>query len=629
MPTENLKSIDANIDKDEIFQDFSNSDRYIANKRAEWDDKEKIFFARLSDNISADETKSQVHDPRLSTYIIERSGRVVAQLPRGKTKPLSKSNRGKAKLMDVILDKYILPNANSQFPLLTKLKLMQVYSNIYGSSFGLVDWLVDKKRGYVGPDLWLIGIRDFFPQVGAISLEDSDYAMVSTIKTKSWLKTLDPELWQNIDKVLDNDADNRIIGKSRSQLSSERISTRYSEYYQDDAESSRNPYIEVITRYERDRWITFLPDYGEIIRVIENPHQNHMLPIVSKHNFPILEDFYGLGEFERSETLQKSLDSLINLYFDGVKMSLYPPLQINTDGVTPSSIKMRPGSKWFVDRPNVDVQPTMVSPRGLETFTASYQYLLSALQNSQGTSETNISSGTDVTMGKTPQALRMQLSRENTRDSMERTQLEYTVTQIMNRFINLEATKMPSALVISLFGSEIDEIITDFPDLVEIFEDGQSGKLTINKSEIEGKYIYDIDSGSMSRKDEISEIENLSMLLRQVLSGAQIEPQSGQLVSPILKAFEASGKKLDVAEMFKRIIVGSGVEDWDKIILDADDIENQPTTKIKDLANEVNTFLSELGGEEPQQPQQPQQPIQGEPRYQPRQPQQPQPISNI
>jgi len=133
----------------------------------------------------------------------------------------------------------------------------------------------------------------------------------------------------------------------------------------------------------------------------------------------------------------------------------------------------------------------------------------------------------------------------------------------------------------------------------------------------------------MSRKDEISEIENLSMLLRQVLSGAQIEPQSGQLVSPILKAFEASGKKLDVAEMFKRIIVGSGVEDWDKIILDADDIENQPTTKIKDLANEVNTFLSELGGEEPQQPQQPQQPIQREPRYQPRQPQQPQPISNI
>lgn len=616
MPNNKIKSIDPKIDKEEVFEDFSNSDRYITNKRAEWDDKEKIFFAKLSDDISDDETKSQIHDPRLSTYIIERSGRVIAQLPRGRTFPISKSNRGKAKLMDLILDKYVLPNANSQFPLLTKLKLMQVYSNIYGSSFGLVDWLVDKRAGYIGPDLWLIGIRDFFPQVGAVSLEDSDYAMVSTIKTKSWLKSLDPDLWQNIDIVLDKMADTNIKSTSRSQLSSERISTRYSEFYTDDSESKRNPYIEVITRYERDKWITFLPDHGEIIRVIENPHDNGMLPIVAKHNFPILEDFYGLGEFERSETLQKSLDSLINLYFDGVKMSLFPPLQINTDGVTPSSIKMRPGSKWFVDRPNVDVQPTQVSPRGLETFTTSYQYLLGALQNSQGTSETNISSGVDSTMGKTPQALRMQLSRENTRDSMERYQMEQTVTQIMNRFINLESKKIPSSLVMTLFDKEIDEIIVDFPDLVEIFEDGKSGKITINKEEIEGKYIYDIDSGSMSRKDEVTEVENLSMLLRQVLNGAQIEPQSGELVSPILKAFEKSGKRLDVAEMFKRIIVGSGVDDWDKIVLEKEDLESKPNKQAEDLLSELNKTLTQMGGNQPQQPnqqrtqQQPQQPIQ-------------------
>ena len=596
MAKSKIKLIDADVDKDQIFADFSNSDRYISTKRGDWDDKEDIFFARLADDITSDETKSQIHDPRLSTYVIERSGRVTSQLPRGKAVPISKSNRGKAKLMNLIMDKYVLPNANSQFPLLTKLKLMQVYSNVYGASFGLVDWVVDRKKGYVGPDLWLVGIRDFFPQIGAVSLEDSDYAMVSTIRSKSWLKTLDPDLWQNIDKVLDGMADENLKSTSRSSMSSERISKRYSEYYTDDQESKENPYVEIVTRYERDKWITFLPDHGEIIRVIENPHQNGQLPIVSKYNFPVLEDFFGMGEFERGETLQKSLDSLINLYFDGVKMSLFPPLQINTDGVTPSSIKMRPGSKWFVDRPNVDVQPTQVSPRGLDTFVASYQYLLGALQNSQGTSETNIPMGVDATLGKTPQALKMQVARENVRDSMERFQMEQTVNQIMERFVNLEAKKMPSALVISLFGEEIDEIAVDFPDLIDVFEDGESGKVTINRDEIAGKYIYEIDSGSMSRRDDASEVENLSQLLRQVINGAQVEPQTGKVVSPMLKAIEESGYKADIGELFKRIIIGAGVDNWDKIIVKIDPKEQQAKTDAENLLRDMNQVVGGAQG---------------------------------
>lgn len=616
MDDKEIKSIDPDLDKNEIFSGYAASDRYVQTKRSEWDDKENLLFSRLSDDITSDETKSQIHDPRLSTYIIERSGRVTSQLPKGTTRAISKSNRGKSDLMNLVTDKYILPNANSQFPFLTKLKLMQVYSNVYGASFGLVDWVVDKRRNYIGPDLFLINIRDFFPQVGAISLEDSDYVYVSSLKTKSWLKARDPEVWENIDKVLDDMAEEQIKGKSRSQMSSERISTRYSEYYKDDAESKDNPYIEVVTRYERDRWITFLPDHNEIIRIIENPHKNEkgkpngMLPVVAKYNFPVIEDFFGLGEFERGESLQKSLDSLINLYFDGVKMSLFPPLQINSDGVTASSIKMRPAAKWLVDRPNVDVQPTQVSPRGIDTFVSSYQYLLGALQNSQGTSETNITAGTDTTLGKTPQALRMQSARENVRDAMERFQMEQTVSQIMERFVNLEANKMPATLVLTLFDEEIDDIAAEFPDLVEIFEDGNTGKISINKKELVGKYIYDIDSGSMSRKDDASELDNLSSILRLAINGAQVEKKTGELTSPILKAMKQSGKELDLGEIIKRIIIKSGTENWDQIVKEIDPREQALRNRASRLESEMEQFLGgEMGnnvqGGQPPAPQQP------------------------
>ena len=591
---------DYNIDKTAIFQDYTSSDRFVSQKRATWDDKEDLFFCRVADAISLDETKSQIHDPRLSTYILERSGRVTSQLPRGRTRSISKSNRGKSKLMNLVLDKWILPKANSQFPLLTKLKLMQIYSNVYGASFGLVDWIVDKRAGYVGPDLFLVPIRDVFPQIGAVSLEDSDYINISTLKTKKWLEERDPDMWENIDNVLEGMAEEKLKGKSRAQMSKERISTRYSEYYSDDSESKDNPYVEVVTRYERDKWITFLPDQGEVIRVIDNPHKNDrgtsngMLPVIAKYNFPVLEDFFGLGDFERSEDLQKSLDSLINLYFDGVKMSLFPPLQINTDGVTPSTIKMRPGAKWFVDRPNLDVQATAISPRGLETFTGSYQYLLSALQNSQGTSETNIPLGVDSTQGKTPQALKMQSSRENVRDSMERYQMEQTVSQMIERFVNLQASKMSSTLVLSIFDEEIDEIAANFPDIVEIFSDGDTGKITINKGALIGKYIYKIDNGSMSRKDDVLELENLKELLRFVTNGAQID-QTGELVSPALVAAKKSNKDIDVGEIIKRIVIKSGTEDWDKIVIELDDEEVAARAKAERLGQNMDQFIQGMG----------------------------------
>ena len=80
-------------------------------------------------------------------------------------------------------------------------------------------------------------------------------------------------------------------------MSSERISTRYAEFYNSyDAGGKDNPYIELITRYERDKWITFEPETREIVRVIENPHKNGELPVIVKHCFPLLDDFFGLGK---------------------------------------------------------------------------------------------------------------------------------------------------------------------------------------------------------------------------------------------------------------------------------------------------------------------------------------------
>lgn len=609
MPKNTEKPIDSKVDKDSLFSDFHASDKYVSTKREDWDEKENIFFCKNPDEITEDETKSNINDPRLATYALERSGRVCAQLPTGKPFALTKNDRGKNKLMTLVLNKWVYPNAKSQFPLITKFKMMDMYSYIYGSSFGLVDWVVDKKKGYIGPDLFLLNIRDVFPQAGAISLEDSDYIYVSTLKTKEWLKSRDSDTWKNIDKVL-----KKTKGTSRSEMSSERISTRYADFYNSyDAGGKENPYVELITRYERDRWITFEPESREIIREIENPHKNGELPVVSKHCFPLLDDFFGLGDVERGATLQKAMDSLINLYFDGVKMQLFPPLQINPDEVVASSIKMRPGTKMYMDRPNQSVQAMAVSDKSLSTFQSTYNFLLGALENTNGTSSTQVAQQYDSTAGKTPQALRMQQARENTRDLMDRYQMEVTVQNVIEKFVNLQANKMEAPLILSLFSAEVEQIAKEFPDIVEFFESGEGAKLTIDKELLKGKYRFEVDSGSMIKRDDELELANLNTMLQVVLQNAQINPQTGRVMSPLINIMEENGKKLNTAELFKQWVIKAGINDWDKIIIEDQEEETtggeqgEQGVPIDQVEQEVAEFEQQLGGmQQPTQEQVPQ-----------------------
>jgi hypothetical protein len=121
--------------------------------------------------------------------ILESEARVMATTGVGKVGSISKNDQGCAALMNLILDKYIVPNANAQFPLLVKHRMMHRNSKIYGNSFALIDWDV-KKNGYVGPDLWLLDIRNVFPQVGAVSLDDSDHIIIRTYRPLSFFESL-------------------------------------------------------------------------------------------------------------------------------------------------------------------------------------------------------------------------------------------------------------------------------------------------------------------------------------------------------------------------------------------------------------------------------------------------------
>lgn len=536
----------------------SRSNDYLEPKRPLWDEAEDIFFGRNRDKIS-DKTKSRVFDHKVSTLILESEARVMATTGVGKTKAISKNDQGAAALMNLTLDKYIIPNANAQFPLLVKHRLMHRASKIYGNAFGMIDWDV-KKNGYIGPDLWLLDIRNVFPQVGAISLDDSDFIIVRTYRPISFFEGLKPQQgYKNVNKII-TQLKERSGGKGVRDT--DQMSTREQEY-PDQIANKGSGYHEVLMMFERDRWVYTVPEVEyEILKDTSNPNKDGELPIVNKYGIPLSDDFMALGDVERAKSMQYAVNSSWNLALDSGKLSLFPPIVINQDAVVKSTIKRTAGANWLV-RGNVDnvVRAIDLNPKGMETHQALYNLANASIQNLFGTTDTSIKEGTDSTFGKTPEALKQQSARMNSRDAWDKFYVDLYMTQVNKKFVNMMSNKQSSAVQIRMFEPEIKKLEAQYPDITEMYDD-KSGKLKINKSKT-GSVLYDYEfvSGSSFATDQQNQMENMQQTFAWLSN-----PQTGPYVEQRLKM---EGTTLNMTKLLTKIL-SKNMEGWDEVLVTQD-----------------------------------------------------------
>lgn len=560
--------------RDQIIDRQGAAEDYLSTKWTAWDTYEKLFHNELSDAISEGQ-RSQVFDPKLSTLTLERSYRVMSQLPIGKSRAISKNDLGAAQLMNLIVEKYVNPNANAQFDLLTKLRMVDMYSNIYGNFFALVDWDV-KKNGYIGPDLWLLNVRDVFPQVGAVSVEDSDYIIIRTWKPLSYFEGLKgrKEGFKNVDKIITALKDS---GGSKHDRDEGSKSKREAHEYPEGTPATEKGYAEVLTQYEGDRWVDYCVDADEVFRDMKNPHDDGELPVVCKYSIPLLDDFMGMGDFERGASMQQVINSNWNLYLDAVKMSIFPPVILNKDNISSmSSIKYIAAAKWLGRGQIENIAKTLqLSPQGISTFNNTYQVANGSLLNLFGTTDTSVTQSVEAGYGKTPKALQMQQMRENTRDNADRFFMEQFLKQVYTKFVNLISKKQNSAITIRMFEEEIKELSRSYPEIEEMYDE-KTGKISIDKKHTGStKYDYEIISGSTFALDEKSQQENLQMLI-----GMFVNPEAGQ---QLLAVLDSQGYEVRIGEMFKRMFAKSGIQDWDKML-----VEKTEQEKIDDAFNQTN-----------------------------------------
>lgn len=593
-----------------------------------WSDRERLLINRQADSYSQKTTRSHVTDGHLSTLAFDRQARVAAQLPTGTIYALDGKDEKSAILMNLVLNKYILPNANSQMDSLTKLRMSGVYASVYGACPILYDYRIDDE--YIGPDFWIISPRNFYPQPGKNSIRDCDWAMVSSIVSVSYLEAISKKdskktSWKTsnvkelITQAKKGSVPQRDIDSSRK--SAIENARTYGRPFADKGSAAR---VELITKYEKGsqgRWITFAPDYKEcgILRDIPNPHKNGRIPIVMRQCYPLVDSIWGLGDFERGITLQKAKDSLINLYLDGVKLAIFPPLKVDPTGVTMSTLRMESGARWLMS--DMEAIQTHESNGGeaLNNFQGTYEFITSALLNQWGSNSQQISTSEsgNPALGRTPEAIKSQNDREDAMVNWDRFQLEKTLEDLLEGMINLLAENQEKPINFHIFDSDVEQITQQFddePDFMNVM--GKSAKMTIAKSLIKGSYKFIVDASSTMRQDEEAQNETLGQIMQFYLPNSQVIDQ----------LLQTEGLQFKFGQTFKQYVYNSGVNDPDSIVskvsqdgeqdgqggqmqmqppqIHPDQISQIQDPQIQQVAQQL------FGGQQPQQQPQPMQPMQ-------------------
>jgi len=299
-------------------------------------------------------------DPRIFTFIFEKTSRLVASKPKAHLIPREGADVLGAKVNNSLLN-YQWDLANYGGTMLQKWALMDINARKYGAAFGLCKWRYEKDgRGKVifdGNDMQVLNNRDTAQDLTANSVENCNWFQARLFPTMDELERVNDSrgkiIYKNLDQLrqaIGRDSDEGSGGDSRSSALTSRnraISKLEIDPYGKDKVFKS---VEVVTEYRRDRWITFAPRHGIVLRDIRNPYDNYEIPITMLRYYVIDDDLYGLSEIEPIQGLQKAINALLCQYVDEINQNLYSPIAIGP-GVRQHTLEWGKGARWIMNNP--------------------------------------------------------------------------------------------------------------------------------------------------------------------------------------------------------------------------------------------------------------------------------------
>ena len=364
-----------------------------------FDDVDKMHRTYIDPNTWP--YQSIIADPRTFTFITEKDSRMFANKLRGRMEPREGGDVLGAKINNELFS-FQWDNDNYGGTQLSKWAMTSQRTRKYGAGFKLEKWRYETRDGkcvFDGPTSRALNNADCGPDPAATCIEDCNYFQVRDWPTFHELESVNDAassapIYKNLDRL--REAIGRETSKSKG---GDRRDTRRQSVSKEllglsDAIGDDRVFktVEIVTEYRRDKWITFAPKYGVVLRDIPNPYGNNEIPIVMLKYYPVDDDLYGVSEVEPVMKLFKGINAFLSHGVDEANMKLYTPLKVRANAVRMHTIDYGGVSpKWIMNDPSTDVIPHETSSNNLQQLTQIYSTLVAASQEALGESSLGVS----------------------------------------------------------------------------------------------------------------------------------------------------------------------------------------------------------------------------------------------
>jgi len=328
--------------------------------RSPYDDKWDTFYKLYRFYLEEDEQnwKSQLFIPYIFTIIENIVPRMVMNKPTIVLEGREEKDKDAARLHQALIDYQLDQND-------IRIKLIQLIKSalIYGTGIAKVDWAFNTKNIlskepiltvggvktgektvkkpsvlYDGPNVEILDIKDFFIEPGATNIELANWCIqrsVTTLKKLKESKIYDQKAVKKVKKSDNLNLNEFISGRD---VVTDKDSTKE---YQSDDEFVKVELLECWT----DEYVTTIANRQIIIRQEENPYPHQQKPFVRIVDTLVPNEFYGIGEAERLEVLQRELNSVRNARMDNTKFRLNKVLLVaRSAGVNYKNLFFKPGA---------------------------------------------------------------------------------------------------------------------------------------------------------------------------------------------------------------------------------------------------------------------------------------------
>jgi hypothetical protein len=432
----------------DIMRHYMMSKEDLDVRRPSWDKIDELFRSYIdADNWPYN---SVVFDPRVFTFIFEKTSRLLANKLAGRMVPREGGDALGARINNELLMFQWDENERvDAMPMLSKWAMMDGIARKYGASFALCKYRYERglqRSGkkeklrsvpfYDGPDFKVLSPRDVLANPSYSTIKNwfqyREYVTLDELLGVNDLARGKP-IYKNLDILRDSlkkDEHTKKFADTRASnydLKNKTLKGLQDYLGRDDVFKV----VEVVTEYRRDRWISFAPKHGIILRDIPNPYDHQQIPVVMLKYYCIDDDLYGLSEVEPVERIQRGINALVCQYLDSINMSLYTPLKVRAAGVQMHTLEFGPGKKWIMNDPQTDVMPHESSIAGVTEFTSTYRFLVGALQEAVGETSAQASNLVPGREEKTATEIRASEQQKNARDNFNQLFLKEAIKKQM------------------------------------------------------------------------------------------------------------------------------------------------------------------------------------------------------